>query len=189
AELEPHIVPSTKNPHQLFCKLTLRHINKCPEHVLRHTRGRRYQRALHKYTECQQQGLEYVPACLLHRRRPRGEKEGTDTRPSGGRGDFWEPEPSEEQGAQSEDSMSDLYPPELFTRKDLGKTQNSDGTGHCPVDSEDDTPQPTREPSIGNGGAGTAGRKRKKRQLGSLRKKVKGHHCRPRSFGSKKQLG
>lgn len=32
--------------HQLFCRLTLRHINKCPEHVLRHTRGRRYQRAL-----------------------------------------------------------------------------------------------------------------------------------------------
>lgn len=34
--------------HQLFCKLTLRHINKSPEHVLRHTQGRRYQRALHK---------------------------------------------------------------------------------------------------------------------------------------------
>ncbi|EDL08343.1 surfeit gene 2, isoform CRA_b [Mus musculus] len=34
--------------HQLFCKLTLRHINKSPEHVLRHTQGRRYQRALHQ---------------------------------------------------------------------------------------------------------------------------------------------
>lgn len=34
--------------HQLFCKLTLRHINKAPEHVLRHTQGRRYQRALQK---------------------------------------------------------------------------------------------------------------------------------------------
>ena len=33
---------------QLFCKLTLRHINKSPEHVLRHTQGRRYQRALQK---------------------------------------------------------------------------------------------------------------------------------------------
>ncbi|KAM9720373.1 surfeit locus protein 2 isoform 2-T2 [Dama dama] len=48
AEFEPHIVPSTKNPHQLFCRLTLRHINKSPEHVLRHTQGRRYRRALHK---------------------------------------------------------------------------------------------------------------------------------------------
>ncbi|XP_042770256.1 surfeit locus protein 2 isoform X2 [Panthera tigris] len=46
AEFEPHIVPSTKNPHQLFCRLTLRHINKVPEHVLRHTQGQRYQRAL-----------------------------------------------------------------------------------------------------------------------------------------------
>ncbi|XP_075415964.1 surfeit locus protein 2 [Tenrec ecaudatus] len=189
AEFEPHIVPSTKNLHQLFCKLTLRHINKCPDHVLRHTRGRRYQRALHKYTECQQQGLEYVPACLLNRRPRRGEGEGTSTRPSGRRGDFWEPEPSEEEGAQSEDSMSDLYPSELFTRKDLGKTQNGHSAGHCPVDSEDDTPQSTSEPSTGNGGAGASGRKRKKRQLGSMRKKVKGHHCRPRSFGSKKQLG
>ncbi|XP_028612891.1 surfeit locus protein 2 isoform X2 [Grammomys surdaster] len=45
---EPHIVPSTKNRHQLFCKLTLRHINKSPEHVLRHTQGRKYQRALHQ---------------------------------------------------------------------------------------------------------------------------------------------
>ncbi|XP_028341991.1 surfeit locus protein 2 isoform X5 [Physeter macrocephalus] len=48
AEFEPHIVPSTRNPHQLFCKLTLRHINKSPEHVLRHTQGRRYRRALQK---------------------------------------------------------------------------------------------------------------------------------------------
>lgn len=48
AAFEPHIVPSTKNRHQLFCKLTLRHINKSPEHVLRHTQGRRYQRALHQ---------------------------------------------------------------------------------------------------------------------------------------------
>lgn len=34
--------------HQLFCKLTLRHINKSPEHVLRHTQGQRYQKALRK---------------------------------------------------------------------------------------------------------------------------------------------
>ena len=34
--------------HQLFCTLSLRHISKSPEHVLRHTQGRRYQRALQK---------------------------------------------------------------------------------------------------------------------------------------------
>lgn len=32
--------------YQLFCRLTMRHINKAPEHVLRHTQGQRYQRAL-----------------------------------------------------------------------------------------------------------------------------------------------
>lgn len=41
-------VPPTHPRHQLFCKLTLRHINKSPAHVLRHSQGRRYQRALKK---------------------------------------------------------------------------------------------------------------------------------------------
>nr|XP_021529785.1 surfeit locus protein 2 isoform X1 [Aotus nancymaae] len=61
AEFEPHIVPSTKNPHQ-FCKLTVRHINKCPEHVLRHIQGRRYQRALCKSQPAAQQWTEALQA-------------------------------------------------------------------------------------------------------------------------------
>lgn len=47
--------------HQLFCKLTLRHINRSPEHVLRHTQGRRYQKALRN---CKCHGGH---ACLSHR--------------------------------------------------------------------------------------------------------------------------
>ncbi|KAH0615371.1 hypothetical protein JD844_004553 [Phrynosoma platyrhinos] len=42
----PHLVPSASNPRQLFCRLTLRHINRIPAHVLRHVQGRRFQKAL-----------------------------------------------------------------------------------------------------------------------------------------------
>ncbi|XP_049629671.1 surfeit locus protein 2 [Suncus etruscus] len=118
AQFEPHIVPSTKNPHQLFCKLTLRHINKSPAHVLRHSQGRRYQRALKKYTECQVKGVEYVPACILQRRRKAGPMDTNG--PPQPKAAFWEPVSSDDDGtAQSDsgDSMTDLYPPKLFTPK------------------------------------------------------------------------
>ncbi|KAM6170127.1 surfeit locus protein 2 [Rhynchocyon petersi] len=195
AEFQPHIVPSTKNPHQLFCKLTLRHINKSPEHVLRHTQGRRFQRALRKYEDCQKQGVEYIPACLLHQRRRR-EDEMHLSGPPGRRGDFWEPMSSDEGGAQSEDSMTDLYPPELFTRKDFGGTEDKDGPGDCLMDTEEDTteedvPQPdgprNREEEMDTGWA--TSQKRRKKQLSSLRKKVKRQQCRPKSFSSKTQMG
>ncbi|KAM4876747.1 surfeit locus protein 2 [Thomomys bottae] len=182
AEFEPHIVPSTKHPHQLFCKLTLRHINKAPEHVLRHTRGRRYQKALRQYEECQEKGVEYVPACLLHRRRKREDHtDGDGPRP---RAAFWEPASSDEEETLSDDSMTDLYPPELFAKKDLGGRENEDGSNDCLTDQEEKPRSP---------GEGTEDRKearvgckqlckRRKKQLGSLTKK-------PRSFSSLKQLG
>ncbi|XP_069333186.1 surfeit locus protein 2 isoform X2 [Eulemur rufifrons] len=191
AEFEPHIVPSTKNPHQLFCKLTLRHINKSPEHVLRHTQGRRYQRALRKYKDCEQQGLEFIPACLLHGRKRRRE----DQRDGGGRPRpreaFWEPMSSDEGGALSDDSMTDLYPPELFTRKDLGGTENGDCTDGVVTD-EDEKPRPPRDKGAGvrkeMGAAGGLAPKRGK-QSGSLKKKFKSHHRKPRSFSCFKQSG
>ncbi|XP_011820791.1 PREDICTED: surfeit locus protein 2 isoform X1 [Mandrillus leucophaeus] len=192
AEFEPHIVPSTKNPHQLFCKLTLRHINKCPEHVLRHTQGRRYQRALCKYEECQKQGVEYVPACLVHRRRKREDQmDGDGPSP---REAFWEPTSSDEGGAPSDDSMTDLYPPELFTRKDLGSTEDADGTDDFLTDEQDEKAKPPREKVTDEGRRETAVyrglvQKRGKKQLGSLKKKFKSHHCKPKSFSSCKQPG
>ncbi|XP_045419773.1 surfeit locus protein 2 [Lemur catta] len=193
AEFEPHIVPSTKNPHQLFCKLTLRHINKSPEHVLRHTQGRRYQRALRKYKDCEQQGLEFIPACLLHGRRRRRRE---DQRDGGGppcpREAFWEPMSSDEGGALSDDSMTDLYPPELFTRKDLGGTENGDSTDGIVTD-EEEKPRPPRDKGAGvrkeTGVAGGLAPKRGKEPLGSLTKKVRSHRRKPRSFSCFKQLG
>uniref|UniRef100_F6UV42 Surfeit 2 n=2 Tax=Equus TaxID=9789 RepID=F6UV42_HORSE len=191
AAFEPHIVPSTKNPHQLFCKLTLRHINKSPEHVLRHTQGRRYQRALRKYAECQEQGVEYVPACLLHKRRRREGQVDSDGQPRP-REAFWEPESSDEDGAapsDSDDSMTDLYPPELFTRKNVGGTEHGDNTDDFLTDEDKNPRHPRekedreemevdREPVL----------KRRKKQLRSS-KKFKSHHCKPRSFRSFKQSG
>ncbi|XP_070108158.1 surfeit locus protein 2 isoform X1 [Equus przewalskii] len=179
------------SPHQLFCKLTLRHINKSPEHVLRHTQGRRYQRALRKYAECQEQGVEYVPACLLHKRRRREGQVDSDGQPRP-REAFWEPESSDEDGAapsDSDDSMTDLYPPELFTRKNVGGTEHGDNTDDFLTDEDKNPRHPRekedreemevdREPVL----------KRRKKQLRSS-KKFKSHHCKPRSFRSFKQSG
>ncbi|XP_012520147.1 PREDICTED: surfeit locus protein 2 [Propithecus coquereli] len=192
AEFEPHIVPSTKNPHQLFCKLTLRHINKSPEHVLRHTQGRRYQRALRKYEDCEQQGLEFVPACLLHGRRRREDQRHSGGRPRP-REAFWEPASSDEGGALSDDSMTDLYPPEVFTRQDLGGTENGDSTDDAVTDEEDEKPRPPGDKGAGvrkeTGAAGRLAPKRGKKQLGTLKKKFKSHHRKPRRFGCFKQSG
>ncbi|MGH0156693.1 UNVERIFIED_CONTAM: hypothetical protein FKN15_031996 [Acipenser sinensis] len=103
SQYEPHVVASTKEPNRLFCKLTLRHINRIPQHVLLHVSGKRYQRALKTYEECVRQGVPFVPACLKQKTRK------NVSEPEGG-GKLWEPNSSEEDGDESEDSMSDLYP-------------------------------------------------------------------------------
>ncbi|KAM4664799.1 surfeit locus protein 2 isoform 1-T1 [Discoglossus pictus] len=115
SNLAPHIVPSTKNPHQLFCKLTLRHINKLPEHIQKHVEGKRYRRALCNYEECQKQGVEYVPACLKGKNK---QKHSGRERPAGKKREMWEPAASNSEGSDSEDSMSDLYPNEMFSKNE-----------------------------------------------------------------------
>ncbi|XP_032274593.1 surfeit locus protein 2 [Phoca vitulina] len=194
AEFEPHIVPSTKNPHQLFCRLTLRHINKSPGHVLRHTQGRRYQRALREYEKCQKQGVEYVPACLLHKRRRR-EDQMDGARPPCPSEAFWEPASSEDDGtaaSDSDDSMTDLYPPKLFTRKDLGGTEPGDSTDDFLTEEEGEKPRRAAEKGPGareeTEVARALVRKRGKKQVSSS-KKFKSHHRKARSFSSFKQSG
>lgn len=62
--------------------------------------------------ECQKQGVEYVPACLLHKRRRREDQMDSD-RPPRRRPAFWEPESSDGDStapSDSDDSMADLYP-------------------------------------------------------------------------------
>lgn len=191
AAFEPHIVPSTKNPRQLFCKLTLRHINKAPEHVLRHTQGRRYQKALRKYEECQKQGVEFVPTCLLHKRRRADQVDGDG--PPHPRAAFWEPESSDGDAAvvSDSDSMTDLYPAELTARTDLGGAEHRDSTND-PLTDEDGKPRRDREQGSGDKESEVEREpavKRGKKQLGSSQKKFKGRHCKPKRFRSSKQLG
>ncbi|XP_028612890.1 surfeit locus protein 2 isoform X1 [Grammomys surdaster] len=187
---EPHIVPSTKNRHQLFCKLTLRHINKSPEHVLRHTQGRKYQRALHQYEECQKQGVEYVPACLLHKKKWEDQMDSDEL--PGQRTGFWEPASSDEGGALSDDSMTDLYPPELFTKRELGNLENNETPEDFLTDKQDEKPKHSEEQRTRERGEAKVGHKRerlRKKQLTSLTKKFKRQHHKPKNFSSFKQLG
>lgn len=53
--------------------------------------------------------MEYVPACLLHKRKKREDQTNNGELP-GQRPGFWEPASSDEGGALSDDSMTDLYP-------------------------------------------------------------------------------
>ncbi|CAM5109509.1 unnamed protein product [Natator depressus] len=189
SEFEPHIVPSTKNPHQLFCKLTLRHINRLPEHVLRHVQGRRYQRALKKYEECQKEGVEYIPACLLQKRQRWRDDQAEGSRQPRRKGEFWEPMSSEEEEDDTDDSMSDLYPSELFPEKRPVVQGDREGGDDFVTDSEEDGAKPAEENSSMNGEESEkmdetrrAGNKRGKPQLSSLKKKFKSHHRKPKSF-------
>ncbi|XP_072228377.1 surfeit locus protein 2 [Leuresthes tenuis] len=117
SQYKPHIVPSTKQPNQLFCKLTLRHINQQPHHVLRHVNGKRFKKALSKYEECVQQGIEFTPARLKQKRpKDTGEEMGRGKAPKHSNS-AWESSSSAGDHSDSEDSMSDLYPSSLFTLK------------------------------------------------------------------------
>ncbi|KAJ1146457.1 hypothetical protein NDU88_012730 [Pleurodeles waltl] len=187
-EFEPHVVPSTKNPHQLFCKLTLRHINKVPEHVLRHVQGRRYQRALKRYEECQAEGVEYVPLCLLQKKKrpPREEEPFTGKKEQSKKGEVWEPGSSEEE-EDSDDSLSDLYPAELFSERGKsasvkGKAPPQQSERGATVDAEEGDSDTSSGQDAGMDVERPPAPKRRQKQAGSLKKKFKSHHRKPKSF-------
>ncbi|XP_065552224.1 surfeit locus protein 2 [Lathamus discolor] len=184
---EPHIVPSTKNLHQLFCKLTLRHINKYPEQVLAHVQGRRYQKALKTYEECQKEGVEYIPTCLRQkqRRMQHSDDQMNRSRQPYRKEEFWEPQSSDEDGEETDDSMSDLYPSALFPRKSPTAPQTTEGSDDFATDSEDDGTKQNGDMNREDGGktdASRASNKRGKKQSGPLKKKFKSHHRKPKNL-------
>ncbi|KAJ0057335.1 hypothetical protein NL108_002267, partial [Boleophthalmus pectinirostris] len=132
SQYEPHIVPSSKQPNQLFCKLTLRHLNRKPHHVTRHVSGKRFKKALAKYEECQKQGIEFVPARLKQKRPKDTEEDFRHGHSSKYANGMWEPTSSEGEHSDSEDSMSDLYPSSMFTLKNTTEQKEGD------CDEEDD---------------------------------------------------
>ncbi|XP_029025773.1 surfeit locus protein 2 [Betta splendens] len=117
SQYEPHIVPSTKQPNQFFCKLTLRHLNRQPHHILRHVNGKRFKKALATYEECVKQGIQYVPPCLRRKKRQTTDEEVSQDVASEHEGSQMEPPSSESEESDSDDSMSDLYPASMFVLK------------------------------------------------------------------------
>lgn len=143
--------------------------------------------------KCQKQGVEFVPACLLHKRRRRDDQ--TDgAGPRRPREAFWEPVSSDDGAAagDSDDSMTDLYPPELFTRKDLAGTEPGDSTEDFLTEEEGEEPRCASGTGPGDGQepplAQALVRKRRKKQLSSS-KKFRSHRRKAKSFSSFKQSG
>ncbi|XP_064164174.1 surfeit locus protein 2 [Anguilla rostrata] len=178
SQYEPHVVPSTKQPNHLFCKLTLRHINRLPHHVLRHINGKRYQRALQKYEECVREGVAFVPASLRQKKpRHTGEEErGRHSKRGNG---FWEPSSSGGEGEDSEDSMSDLYPSTIFTSKKPeggeGEIAEVEGSDSFQTDSDDEEASPMEVDK-------QAPQKRRKAQTAAFKKKFKSHNKKKKWF-------
>ncbi|XP_060613103.2 surfeit locus protein 2 [Anolis sagrei] len=179
ADLGPHaqhLVPSRTRPQQLFCQLTLRHLNAQPEHIQRHFQGRRFQRALQKYEQCQREGVPFVPAALRqkqqHRKRQDEEAASSNGAQRGKKGEFWEPPPDSESGDDTDDSMSDLYPPELFSEKSPAVTAEEEAAnGAC----ENGTEAMEVETPLGF--------KRRKEQVGGPKKRSKSHSGKPKWVG------
>ncbi|KPP67758.1 surfeit locus protein 2-like [Scleropages formosus] len=145
SQFEPHVVPSTKQPNQLFCKLTLRHINRLPHHVLRHVNGKRYQRALQKYKECEEQGTVFVPARLKQKKPRNSGGEDKGMRPKRGN-EFWAPSSSEGENSDSGDSMSDLYPSSMFALKKPSEAEvmEADGSDDFQTDNDEEQEKATQ---------------------------------------------
>ncbi|XP_020506469.1 surfeit locus protein 2 [Labrus bergylta] len=179
SQYEPHIVSSSKQPNQLFCKLTLRHLNRQPHHVLRHVNGKRFKKALSKYEECVKQGIEFTPA-RLRQKRPKdfGEDVGRGRAPKHGKGQ-WDPTSSDEDHSDSEDSMSDLYPSSVFTLKEPAEESveadrdEKEEEDDFQTDEDEDMEVDKQEQQ-----------KRKKVQGGGFKKKFRNNHWKK---GRKKQ--
>ncbi|XP_067341193.1 surfeit locus protein 2 [Channa argus] len=171
SQYEPHIVASTKQPNQLFCKLTLRHLNRQPHHVLRHVNGKRFKKALSKYEECVQQGIEFVPARLKQKKPKDTNEEVKRGRPSKHGSSMWEPSSGDEDHSDSEDSMSDLYPSSMFTlKKTVEKSMEGDG------DKEEDDFQTDEDEDEEMEVDKQVVQKRKKVQGGGFQKKFRNNH-------------
>uniref|UniRef100_A0A3P8T7R4 Surfeit 2 n=1 Tax=Amphiprion percula TaxID=161767 RepID=A0A3P8T7R4_AMPPE len=180
SQYEPHIVPSTKQPNQLFCKLTLRHLNRQPHHVLRHVNGKRFKKALSKYEDCVKQGIEYVPARLKQKRpKDTGEEVGRG-KPSKRGNNLWEPSSSEEDHSDSEDSMSDLYPPSMFSLKNPTEESMEGEKDEEEDDFQTDEDEEEEEMEVEK----QAVQKRKKVQGGGFQKKFRNNNWKS---GRKKQ--
>ncbi|XP_021350154.1 surfeit locus protein 2-like [Mizuhopecten yessoensis] len=115
-----HIIPSTKKgrAHQLFCLLTLRHMNNLPHHIKHHVEGRRFLKAHRRWEECQKTGQVFKP---LSGKRKQAEH------------DTSHPYEAESDDQESDvDSLSDLYPAADFEEDD--SEEDMDGADSAEVE-------------------------------------------------------
>ncbi|XP_054614250.1 surfeit locus protein 2 [Dunckerocampus dactyliophorus] len=173
SQYEPHVVPSSKQPNQLFCKLTLRHLNRLPHHVLKHVNGKRYKKALAKYEECVKQGIEFIPI-RLQQKRPKFTDDDVCRGRTSKHG-MWEPSSSGEDASDSEDSMSDLYPSSMFTLKNSAEENMEANEDDFQTDEDEEMEVDTQ-----------AVQKRKKVQGGGFQKKFKNNNWKGRNKKSAK---
>ncbi|XP_061783074.1 surfeit locus protein 2 isoform X1 [Nerophis lumbriciformis] len=159
SQYEPHIVPSTKQPNQLFCKLTLRHLNRLPQHVLKHVNGKRFKKALNMYEECVRQGIEFIPI-RLQQKRPKFTDDNIKDVHQGHTSKHGGWEQSSSDGGDSEDSMSDLYPSTMFRLENSADKKTESGEDDFKTDEEMEMDTQTVQ-------------KRKKVQGGGFQKKLK----------------
>ncbi|CAF1097165.1 unnamed protein product [Adineta ricciae] len=98
------IEPSTKKNHerQLFCKLTSRHLNKDPHHIMKHVEGKKFKRAYAQWQECQANGTEFVS---VGRRKKKQEKVTGDDDD-----EYVDLSDDEIVIEDDDDDLSDLYP-------------------------------------------------------------------------------
>ncbi|UJR25556.1 hypothetical protein I4U23_006901 [Adineta vaga] len=99
------IEPSTKKNHerQLFCKLTSRHLNKDPHHIMKHIEGKKFKRAYAQWQECQANGTEFLPIGRRKKKQQMSTDENDDEYV-----DLSDDEIIIED--DDEDDLSDLYP-------------------------------------------------------------------------------
>lgn len=110
-------------------------------------RGDTEQLACSPDEECQKQGVEFVPTCLLHKRRRADQVDGDG--PPHPRAAFWEPESSDGDAAvlSDSDSMTDLYPgkwecaplPVLLAQLSCPSAANGSGLSTPPLSPEPHT--------------------------------------------------
>ncbi|KAI0241586.1 Surfeit locus protein 2 [Lamellibrachia satsuma] len=153
-----HLVPSSKKwrKNQLFCLLTLRHLNNSPVHIQRHTDGKRFQKALHRWELCQETGVEF-------KARQGWKRPQVDSDPS-----------DEEDEGREEDNLDDLYPPADFLSSDQHARDVSGSEGELDENMEPERCSPAKK-TPGSGpknkvpGGSSKATKRKKSDSGKVK--------------------
>lgn len=142
AQYEPHLVSCEDKDYskKLYCNLTQRYVNKIPEHVERHVKGKRFQTELKRYEECQRNGREYKS----RRKSQRKDKKEADSVRSDDEEEMdigFVPSDSEEDEEKDlddrEDNMEDLFPVDEFPREEYENRESTSSSAHQRIETQE----------------------------------------------------